>query len=68
MAAVVDAAPVEVRLEPGQTGVTKAAPLASVLSDAKHLGYAATWFGLAAALLILYVIYGLKRAREQRDS
>ncbi len=68
MASVVGASPVELRLEGGQPGVSRAAPFAGVLSDAKHRGYAATWFGLAAALVVLYLIYGLKRAREQRDS
>lgn len=68
MASLVDASPVEVRLEAGQPGVASAAPFASVLSDGKHRGYAATWFGLAAALLVLFLIFGVKRAREQRDS
>jgi surfeit locus 1 family protein len=29
-----------------------------------HLGYAITWFGLAAALLVIFVLLGLKRGRE----
>ena len=36
MARQVQAVPLEVRLEPGQPGVTVAAPFAQVLSDAKH--------------------------------
>ena len=58
MASVADAEPVEVRLEAGQPGVASSAP---VLSDAKHRGYAATWFGLAAALCVLFAVYGLRR-------
>lgn len=66
MAASINAQPIEVRLEPGQPGVAAAAPFAQVLSDAKHRGYAATWFGLAAALVAAYVAFGIKVGREQR--
>ena len=65
MAASIDAQPIEVRLEPGQPGVAAAAPFAQVLSDAKHRGYAATWFGLAAALVVAYAAFGFKTGREQ---
>lgn len=57
MAATIDALPVELRLEGGQPGVLHAAPFAQVLSDAKHRGYAATWFGLFLALMILYFYF-----------
>ncbi len=60
MAALVGAQPFEVRLESGQPGVEVAAPFAQVLSDAKHLGYAATWFGLAVVLSIGFIVFGLK--------
>lgn len=65
MAASVDAMAHEIRLEPGQPGVQQAAPFAAVLSDAKHQGYAATWFGLAVALLTGFVIFGYKNAQSQ---
>jgi len=65
MAASVDALPHEIRLEPGQPGVQQAAPFAAVLSDAKHLGYAATWFGLAIALATGFIIFGVKNAAPQ---
>lgn len=29
-----------------------------------HLGYAATWFGLAGALLVIYVLFGIARGRR----
>ncbi len=62
MATEIDAVPLELRLEPGQPGVTVAAPFAQVLSDDKHRGYAATWFGLAIALVVLYITLGFKAA------
>lgn len=43
----------------GQTRVT--------LSN-NHIEYAFTWFGLAGALVIIYILYGLKRGRGQYDS
>lgn len=30
-----------------------------------HLGYAVTWFGLAAALLVFYILLGLRAGREE---
>ncbi len=70
MADEVNAVPLEVRLEPGQPGVTVAAPFAQVLSDDKHRGYAATWFGLAIALVVLYITLGLKAgaANDERTA
>jgi surfeit locus 1 family protein len=65
MSELVDTVPVEIRLEPGQPGVGEAAPFAQVLGDAKHMGYAATWFGLAAALVAGYIAFGIKVAREK---
>ncbi len=32
----------------------------------RHLGYAATWFGLAASLLVIYVVFGFRRGAERR--
>ena len=64
MSAAVGAVPFEIRLEPGQPGVAQAAPFAQVLSDAKHLGYAATWFGLALALLAGFLVVGFADNRQ----
>lgn len=33
------------------------------MSPQRHYGYAVQWFGLAAALLVLYIIAGRRRAR-----
>ncbi len=32
----------------------------------RHLGYAVTWFGLAAGLLAVYVAYGFSRGRSEK--
>jgi surfeit locus 1 family protein len=61
MAKEVAAEPVEIRLEAGQVGTLAAAPFAEVLSDDKHLGYAATWFGLCGTLVILYFYFGWRQ-------
>ena len=61
MAKLADAYSVELRLEAGQPGVLAAAPFAQVFSDAKHKGYALTWFGLSITLMLGFVLYGFKR-------
>jgi len=63
MASLVGAQADEIRLEAAQPGVRSAAPFAEVLSDAKHLGYAATWFGLALMLLVSFIVFGFRSAR-----
>ena len=66
MAEVTGAVAAELRLEAGQPGVLKAAPFAKVLSDAKHLGYAATWFGLCIALISLYAYFTWRQNMEAK--
>ena len=68
MGDVLGAVPVEIRLEPGQPGVLKAAPFAARMKEATHLGYAATWFGLGFALVVLFVWFGLKNGRQIDDN
>ena len=58
MAVAAAAWPAELRLEAGQPGVLEPAPFASRLSDDTHRGYAATWFGLAIALVLGYLFLG----------
>lgn len=65
MASVTAAPPLEIRLESGQPGVASAAPMSPLLSDEKHLGYAATWFGLAIVLTIGYLVFGFKQGRGE---
>jgi cytochrome oxidase assembly protein ShyY1 len=64
MAQVLDAYGFEVRLEAGQAGVERAAPFSNTLNVDRHLGYAATWFGLALALIVLFVVYGRWKANS----
>ena len=40
------------------------APALPALPRNPHLGYALTWFALAAALVVIYIRHGLMRARE----
>ena len=61
MSQIASAQPTELRLEAGQPGVLQAAPFAEPLSDAKHRGYALTWFGLAVALVSGFLVYGFRQ-------
>ena len=65
MADVTAAEPTEIRLEAGRSTLSPA-PFASRLSDDTHRGYAATWFGLAVTLTLLFAYFGITRARELR--
>jgi len=67
MAVLVDAEPIEVRLEAAQPGVETPAPFVVGLSDDKHMGYAATWFGLAVVLAVGFVAVGLTPSRSRND-
>ena len=51
----------EVRLEQGWPGVFVAPRLEMVVLPAKHLGYAAQWLGLGAALAIGYLLFGFRK-------
>lgn len=50
-------------LQPSRTPDVKSA---SVITPAGHRGYAATWFGLAAAALLIYAIALRKRLKDAR--
>ena len=64
MATLSGAEPVEVRLESSEWA-REPAPFVSVLDQDKHMGYAATWFGLALALSILYLVWGTRDNRKR---
>lgn len=68
MAEIAGTNPVELRLEPGQPSVLEPAPFASRLSDDKHNGYAATWFGLAIVLLLGYLYLGFSPSQKNHGS
>lgn len=55
----------ELRLEPGPAALTPNWPSVS-MAPQKHQGYAVQWFGLAVALLALFIHLGIHRAREAR--
>lgn len=55
----------ELRLEPGPASFLSDWPVVAMSPD-KHLGYAVQWFALAAALLGLFIYFGLYNARETR--
>ena len=57
--------PQELRLEPGPAAFQVDWPVVAMSPD-KHLGYAVQWFALAAALLGLFIYFGLHNARETR--
>lgn len=57
----------ELRLESGPGLLTPNWPSVS-MGPQKHQGYAVQWFGLAAALLALFVHLGIHRAREARHA
>lgn len=48
---------------PGGRGLPHLLPVRADLPN-NHLGYAITWYGLAAALLAVYVAFGLRRGGE----
>jgi len=58
-----DLVPAEIRLEPGAVGAFDAAWTAPDFAPQRHYGYALQWFLLAAVLTVLYVHFGLRRAR-----
>lgn len=57
--------PLEMRLEPGPASYRVDWPIVAMSPD-KHLGYAVQWFALGAALIGLFIYFGLHNARESR--
>lgn len=55
----------ELRVEPGPASFQANWPVVAMSPD-KHLGYAVQWFALAAALVGLFIYFGLHNARETR--
>lgn len=57
----------QLRLEHGQPGGLTATSLTVDFNPARHTGYAVQWFGLAAALLIGFIVFGRIGGREPID-
>jgi surfeit locus 1 family protein len=55
----------EIRLEPGQPGALAIDHARADFDPRRHVGYAMQWFGLATVLLVGYVYFGRRSAREQ---
>lgn len=56
----------ELRLEPGPHAYRADWPVTS-MSPQQHMGYAVQWFALAAALLALFIYFGVHQAREAQS-
>ncbi len=56
----------ELRLEPGPSAYRADWAITS-MSPSQHLGYAVQWFALAAALLALFIYFGVHQARGKRS-
>jgi len=55
---------IEIRLEGGQPGGFVPTTTTPVISAGTHYGYAVQWFGLALALVALFVVFGIRQARR----
>ncbi len=55
----------EVRLEPGPAAYRADWPV-TTMRPQQHIGYAVQWFALAAALIALFVYFGLHQAKGDR--
>jgi surfeit locus 1 family protein len=63
--AVGGAIPIEFRLEEDQSGSLEPILLGEEMSSTRHIGYAVQWFAMAIAMVVAYVILGLRRGRDQ---
>jgi cytochrome oxidase assembly protein ShyY1 len=65
MAPLVDAVPMELRLEAGQPGVLAPAPVLMTVRASKHTGYAMQWFAFAGVLMLGFLIYGFTMPKRR---
>ncbi len=56
--------PEEFRLEEGQPGSLEPIVLGEEMSATRHMGYAVQWFAMAIALVIAFVVLGVRGGRE----
>jgi surfeit locus 1 family protein len=59
--AVGGAVPIEFRLDDGQPGSLEQIVVGEEMTPARHTAYAAQWFGMAVALLVAFIVFGLTR-------
>ncbi|BAN45787.1 SURF1 family protein [Metapseudomonas resinovorans] len=58
--------PLELRLEEGPAALRTGWPVVA-MGPEKNLGYAVQWFAMAAALLGLFIYFGLRKGRENNN-
>ncbi len=63
--AIGGAIPMEFRLEEDQPGSLEPIVLGEEMSSMRHIGYAVQWFAMAIALLVAYMVLGLRRGRDE---
>ena len=68
MAPLVDAEPLELRLESAQPGVLAPAPMLISVTASKHTGYAVQWFAFAVVLVVGFFVYGFTIPRRRERS
>ena len=56
--------PLEFRLEEDQPGSLEPIVLGEEMSSTRHIGYAVQWFAMAIALVVAYVVLGIRAGRE----
>lgn len=58
-----DALPIELRLDDGQAGSLEPIVVGEEMTPARHRGYAVQWFGLAIAMTVWCVVFGLRHGK-----
>ena len=58
----------ELRIEAPAPGALQSLPNLEQFDDSKHLGYALTWFGLAATLCVSFMIFGFSGKSRTLES
>ncbi len=59
------AVPMELRLEEGEPGSLAPIIVGEEMSASRHMGYAVQWFAMAVALMVAFIVLGLRRGRDE---
>ena len=59
--------PMILKLDKDDAAALHPVPIGVNMNSEKHLGYAFQWFGLASALLIIYLVVNTKRGNSNND-